>query len=446
MALEPYFMGEIHNLKIVPISISYEKPLEEQLFVYELLGIPKPKESTMGFLKALATLKNNNYGRMFFDFGKPIDLNEFFGTKLDKFKYASEPAHVQNLGDEDLGLTVDLAHFVVRQQQKKIVITIFNLMSLIYNEKVFTVSAKNVSVAEMKDRVLAVAELFDDLGAIVSLNHNDLSQDMNNALKIHTNILELGGSSNAYLKLIKAKTTSTRNETKVKGHMLCTQVMDISVPVFSLQIYCNPTLFWLAEPAFFVLCLKGIDELTENELRENVKKLRELFIYEFVMHSSFEASDFETTLSTLLRQQIIKQQSSNSYHLNEQSPNVTFLLSAISPFLNCYLNTASIINDELQGKTFVDKEVFIIVQSHLEQEILKENHCVHPYALCLESITTTLLSLCNTKSLNKEKRNSVNHYTVNADKLQVLVNDLRIYNSKLDFQYKYFDSIITPKM
>lgn len=46
MALQPLFMGEVPDILIVPISISYERLLEEQLFVYELLGVPKPKEST----------------------------------------------------------------------------------------------------------------------------------------------------------------------------------------------------------------------------------------------------------------------------------------------------------------------------------------------------------------------------------------------------------------
>lgn len=47
MALEPLFMGEVPDIIIVPVGVAYEKPLEEQLFAYELLGIPKPKESTM---------------------------------------------------------------------------------------------------------------------------------------------------------------------------------------------------------------------------------------------------------------------------------------------------------------------------------------------------------------------------------------------------------------
>lgn len=49
MALEPLFMGEVMDITIVPVGVAYEKNLEEQLFVYELLGVPKPKESTMVF-------------------------------------------------------------------------------------------------------------------------------------------------------------------------------------------------------------------------------------------------------------------------------------------------------------------------------------------------------------------------------------------------------------
>ena len=44
-ALESYFKAEVPDVMLVPISISYEKILEESIYAYELLGIPKPKES-----------------------------------------------------------------------------------------------------------------------------------------------------------------------------------------------------------------------------------------------------------------------------------------------------------------------------------------------------------------------------------------------------------------
>jgi glyceronephosphate O-acyltransferase len=55
VALEPYFTGQVSDVMLVPISISYDRTLEETLYSYELLGVPKPKESTsvsMRFLSA----------------------------------------------------------------------------------------------------------------------------------------------------------------------------------------------------------------------------------------------------------------------------------------------------------------------------------------------------------------------------------------------------------
>lgn len=45
MVLESFFHGFVQDVQFIPISISYEKITEEQLYLFELLGIPKPKES-----------------------------------------------------------------------------------------------------------------------------------------------------------------------------------------------------------------------------------------------------------------------------------------------------------------------------------------------------------------------------------------------------------------
>lgn len=46
IVMEPFFKREVFDTYLVPISISYDKILEENLYVCELLGVPKPKEST----------------------------------------------------------------------------------------------------------------------------------------------------------------------------------------------------------------------------------------------------------------------------------------------------------------------------------------------------------------------------------------------------------------
>lgn len=46
MILEPFFKGEVYDITLVPISISYDRVLEESLLAHELLGVPKPRETT----------------------------------------------------------------------------------------------------------------------------------------------------------------------------------------------------------------------------------------------------------------------------------------------------------------------------------------------------------------------------------------------------------------
>lgn len=110
MALQPFFTGEVSDITIVPVSVSYERVLEEQLFVYELLGVPKPKESTKGFFKALKII-DENFGKMYLDFGEPISVKDFFGEScsLDKMKRATLGSHLQKLNKHEIELVKKLA-------------------------------------------------------------------------------------------------------------------------------------------------------------------------------------------------------------------------------------------------------------------------------------------------------------------------------------------------
>lgn len=111
MALEPLFMGELPDITIVPIGVAYERPLEEQLFAYEMLGVPKPKESTMALFKALKIL-DINHGSMYINFGEPISAREYFGSGLKRFEHAQYPIHVQHLTKPELALITDLSQNV----------------------------------------------------------------------------------------------------------------------------------------------------------------------------------------------------------------------------------------------------------------------------------------------------------------------------------------------
>lgn len=73
IVMEPFFKTEVFDTYLVPVSISYDKILEETLYLYGLLRFPKPKESTTGLLKARKIL-SGNFGNIHMYFRYPLSL------------------------------------------------------------------------------------------------------------------------------------------------------------------------------------------------------------------------------------------------------------------------------------------------------------------------------------------------------------------------------------
>uniref|UniRef100_A0A0G4HW80 Phospholipid/glycerol acyltransferase domain-containing protein n=2 Tax=Chromera velia TaxID=505693 RepID=A0A0G4HW80_9ALVE len=76
MALDLLFSGEVPDVQLVPISISYERILEDQSFPRELLGEKKVKESFLRILRARSAL-STNYGKVNLVFGDPISVRAY---------------------------------------------------------------------------------------------------------------------------------------------------------------------------------------------------------------------------------------------------------------------------------------------------------------------------------------------------------------------------------
>jgi glycerol-3-phosphate O-acyltransferase len=68
--------NKVSDIKIMPISINYEKVLEADTYPYELLGEEKVKESLLRVIRA-ASILTANYGRIYIEFGNLISLREF---------------------------------------------------------------------------------------------------------------------------------------------------------------------------------------------------------------------------------------------------------------------------------------------------------------------------------------------------------------------------------
>lgn len=76
MCTDLYFDGQINNMSIIPISISYDRVLEGETFPFELLGEEKVKESLTRIFNSVKMLRMN-FGKIHVNFSNLINFKEF---------------------------------------------------------------------------------------------------------------------------------------------------------------------------------------------------------------------------------------------------------------------------------------------------------------------------------------------------------------------------------
>src|SRR5262249_44317440 len=90
--VDAFLRGVRRDLYLVPVSITYERLVEEEAYKRELLGAAKEKENLLALLRARSVLRTN-YGKAFVNFAEPISLAEALGPLRERLRGApDEPA------------------------------------------------------------------------------------------------------------------------------------------------------------------------------------------------------------------------------------------------------------------------------------------------------------------------------------------------------------------
>jgi glycerol-3-phosphate O-acyltransferase len=109
------------KVKLVPISIGYERIIEERSFVHELSGGDKQSENMGGLIKSTGVLRSK-WGRLYVQFGEIIDFDEFVSTLVQR--QGSAGATLAEIGDQQQRAAVRaLAHKVMYSINEVTVVT-----------------------------------------------------------------------------------------------------------------------------------------------------------------------------------------------------------------------------------------------------------------------------------------------------------------------------------
>uniref|UniRef100_A0A8C7YTP5 Si:ch73-21k16.5 n=1 Tax=Oryzias sinensis TaxID=183150 RepID=A0A8C7YTP5_9TELE len=330
MVLEPFFKGEVFDITLLPISISYDRVLEESLLAHELLGVPKPKESTMGLLKASRVL-SEKYGSMHVNFGRPLSVRQLCEGRINRCQYNLTPRDLPEKSTAEAQACASwLAHLVVRKQEEGSQISPWSLMcGLLLQVPTRVLTEEGLPWHQLTEKTLWLRKLALDFGA--RLNWPDGVPDsdvMSSSAELHRSIVQRKAGC---VFLVQEDEPSRKYPGSPEEG-----VMRTAAAALMLASYRNQCLHVFVRPALVATAIHITKSTQRDELFAFFSFLQDVFSHEFIFIPGESLQDFEEACSLLKK--------CGAVHISQQEVTVaqggmevlSFLQELLKPFIDSY--------------------------------------------------------------------------------------------------------------
>lgn len=449
MILDAVFQGHVPDIQFIPISISYDRVLEESLFTHELLGVPKPPETTTGLFRSLSFLRDQGaHGHIHFNVGKPISARQFMNPTIRKMSALSPTEKLPT------NIVKQIAYEIIESHKKNTVFMPFNLIAVLYNNQVHTCPNKPYTFENLLDDYCWLKNIMKiSYGAIICPNvTNDLiitdKDELYESLKIHKNLLTYDNNDNCIVLQSTHRDIKTVKCHNVKGHNLDERTMRISVSVINLSIYVNPTMAVFTKSSIAAISITESGQSYEIAEKQYIQ-LRKLLSCEFALpdDDDYETiiNEWEKEIKFLINEQCFYVDNNNQIHYGNNNKLRLLLCNLISPFISGIYVTASVLiqwDNETMDEP-IEKKILKECQKYAEHNLFKDNSLVrHPYTLSLDLYTSSLVSLSTLGVIASFGKPSV--YTINDENLSKVIKDLEVILSSSQQLGSFLD--IIPKL
>mmetsp|Transcript_7225 Transcript_7225/g.30754 ORF Transcript_7225/g.30754 Transcript_7225/m.30754 type:complete len:1117 (+) Transcript_7225:69-3419(+) len=149
MIVDAFLQGGTENISLCPITMNYERLIEEEAHGRELTGEKKEKPTTTALVKATASkLRHLNFGRVNVQFAEPISVEEYV-AQFASAESHENPSFDPSNGGKDLWKVVEsLGYEVVESFHREMVI-----MSTALVAALALVHRDGISVDLMADKI-----------------------------------------------------------------------------------------------------------------------------------------------------------------------------------------------------------------------------------------------------------------------------------------------------
>ncbi|MBN3318607.1 GNPAT acyltransferase, partial [Atractosteus spatula] len=353
MVMDPFFKGEVYDVSLVPISISYERVLEESLLAYELLGTPKPRESTSGLLKARKVL-SEDFGTMHVYFGHPLSLRHLSKGRINRCHFNLLPRDLPRMPSEDTQVFVnETAHRIVRLQEEKQVLSPWFLIATILMQNL-----RGIEFSLLIEKTVWLGNLAQTFGAVLDWpDCVPTSEIVSSSITLHKNIVHNRGGQ---IVLTEEPQREASPEEGVFQH---------AVTVLMCASYRNQALHVFVRPMLVAVALHTVASSRKEEVIRFFRFLQVVFANEFIFIPGRTVQDFEEGCHLLMKCGAIQVINQDITVTKNGHTILSFLEAIMEPFIQGYQVVCRYLIEE-NVKDFTENRYVSAVRGFAVQRIL----------------------------------------------------------------------------
>ncbi|KAK1805658.1 hypothetical protein P4O66_019930 [Electrophorus voltai] len=377
MVLEPFLKGEVYDLSLVPVSISYDRVLEESLLAHELLGVPKPRETTRGLLKARRVLEQD-YGSMHVYFGNPVSVRELAKGRIGRGQYNLVPRDLPGRpSEESQAFASAAAHRVVRLQERGTVLSPWSLTALLVLQRPDGTRWDLLARDTLWLRGIAL-----QLGARLDwpADRPDL-EVMSSSMALHRSVVRC---EEGCVWLVEE--AGPEPVTQEEG------VFRRASAVLMCASYRNQALHVFTRPAMVAVAMGTVPGHSQEDIYRHFCFLRDLFANEFVFVPGCGPQDFEEGCSGLQQCGAVSATDHELKPTEEERDTIVFLSAILEPFIETYQVVFRILCDE-RLQVFTEKSFVPAVRADAMKLLISGNPLSCVLRLSCISLSPPLIRL-----------------------------------------------------
>ncbi|XP_007987975.1 dihydroxyacetone phosphate acyltransferase isoform X1 [Chlorocebus sabaeus] len=319
IVMEPFFKREVFDTYLVPISISYDKILEETLYVYELLGVPKPKESTTGLLKARRIL-SENFGSIHVYFGDPVSLRSLAAGRMSRSSYNLVPRYIPQKQSEDMhAFVTEVAYKMELLQVENMVLSPWTLIVAVLLQ-----NRPSMDFDALVEKTLWLKGLTQAFGGFLIWPDNEPAEEVVQAsILLHSNIASL-----------------VRDKVILKVDSGDSEVVDglifQHVTLLMCSAYRNQLLNIFVRPSLVAMALRMTPGFRKEDVYSCFRFLRDVFADEFIFLPGNTLKDFEEGCYLLCKSEAIQVTTKDILVTEKGNTVLEFLIGLFKPFVESY--------------------------------------------------------------------------------------------------------------